>query len=295
MQYSPYIVGGLILIAGVLFLEAKRAREMEAVNRVKSFFGKAVHVAHKESFWQKYLANLRSDLSRIGIQVTVQKMQTWIFGTLAGFFLVSVIAKVPIQISLTMVVLLALLPRLIVRELSLRYLINFRKHLVLDVIQTGTQALQSGAALEEVLAEIEQDALSPVIKKEFRLINEYGAAKGIDVAEAMLYRAQMLDIDEFTTLARLTQEGKRRNASLARIWKITGATLWEKIKQQNAIQSAVSAFRMMAIVLFVGLIFFITFGYHALHIHGALQVGVLITLVSYFFGITQIVKTTAMK
>ena len=295
MQYTPYIVGGLILIAGILFLEAKRAREVEAVNRVKAFFGKTIHVTHKESFWKKYLANLHSDLSRIGIQVTVQKMQTWIFGILAGFFLVSLVARVPIQISLTMVVLLTLLPRQIVRELSLRYLINFRKHLVLDVIQTGTQALQSGAVLEEVLAEIEQDALSPVIKNEFRIINEYGAAKGVDVAEAMLFRAEMLNIDEFTTLSRLTLEGKRRKASLARVWKVTGATLWEKIKQQNAIQSAVSAFRLMAIVLFVALILFITFGYHALHIHGALQLGVLITLVSYFFGITQIVKTTALK
>ncbi|SFU96186.1 hypothetical protein SAMN05421543_115103 [Alicyclobacillus macrosporangiidus] len=152
------------------------------------------------------------------------------------------------------------------------------------------------ATIEDACAEIEREATSPLIRREFQYINELGRAPGnINVAKAMILRAQELGIREFETLAVLTYEGQRYNASLTELWRDIREALAVKIQTQNAIFSEISMYRIIAIGLFLAILVVATVGYRPLHIHGAMQFGLVITLISYFTGVSQVAKTTNLE
>lgn len=253
-------------------------------------------VQKKSSYWQRYLERLQIDLNRIGFEVSVAKYAKYVpVGILLFLALTHYASGVPYWLSFTIAILLILLPRIIVSELSARYVINVRKRLILDVINPGIHALTNGT-LEDACEEIEREAKSPMIRREFKYINELGKAPGdMSVARAMLLRAKELGIPEFETLAITTMEGQRYNAKLTDVWRDIRQALYDKVQTQNTIQSEVSTFRFVALGLFIVAVLFVVFGYRDLRIHGVIQVGVFVTLVSYFIGISQVAKTTEVK
>lgn len=253
-------------------------------------------VQKKSSYWQRYLDKLQVDLNRIGLEFSVAKYAKYVPVGMLLFVLITRYASgVPLWLGITMAVLLILLPRLVVTELSTRYVINVRKRLILDVINPGIHALTNGT-LEEACAEIEREATSPMIRREFKYINELGKAPGdMSVARAMLLRARELGIPEFETLAITTMEGERYNAKLTDVWRDIRQALYDKVQTQNSIQSEVSTFRFVAIGLFLAAVMVVVFGYRSFHLHGPIQIGVFVTLIAYFIGISQVAKTTEVK
>lgn len=291
MKYA-FIVTICILLAGLFWSQAGHVERREVLLRTRRFFGDLVALKKKSSYWQKYLRELQTQLNRIGLEISVAKYARYVPAAVVLFLAMTrFVFGVPLWIGCTMVVLLLLLPRQIVAELSARYVIKIRKRLILDVINPGIHALTTGT-LEEACLEIERDAKSPMIRREFKAINELGRAPGdMSVGKAMLLRAQELGIPEFETLAITTLEGARYNAKLTEVWRDIRQALSDKVQAQNSLLSAISTYRIIAMMLFIGIVFFTVFGYQRLHIHGPMQVGVFITLVSFFFGVSQIAKT----
>lgn len=290
------IVSICIVLAGLLWSQARHVERKEVLNRTRRFFGDLMLVQKKSSYWQRYLERLQIDLNRIGFEVSVAKYAKYVpVGILLFLALTHYASGVPYWLSFTIAILLILLPRIIVSELSARYVINVRKRLILDVINPGIHALTNGT-LEDACEEIEREAKSPMIRREFKYINELGKAPGdMSVARAMLLRAKELGIPEFETLAITTMEGQRYNAKLTDVWRDIRQALYDKVQTQNTIQSEVSTFRFVALGLFIVAVLFVVFGYQDLRIHGVIQVGVFVTLVSYFIGISQVAKTTEVK
>ena len=281
-----------ILLAGLLWNQAWHTERREVMLRTRQFFGNRIAVQKKSSYWQRYLQQLQTQLNRIGVNVSVAQYARYVpVGMVLFISITHFVFGVPMWIGLTMSVLLLLLPRQIVAELSARYVIQVRKRLILDVINPGIHALTNGT-LEDACAEIEREAKSPMIRREFQYINELGKAPGdMNVAKAMWIRARELGIAEFETLAIATLEGERYNAKLTEVWRDIRQALSDKVQAQNSLLSALSTYRMAAMVLFVASLLFIVFGYERLHIHGVMQVGVVMTLVSYFIGVSQVAKT----
>lgn len=290
---STLAVGVMIFLSGVFWWGARAWEQKELIIRTRHFFGTLLHAEKKPSVWQRYLTKLQTDLTRIGIGIQVQQIARYVPIVMIIFVAVSRYGfGVPIWLGITMGVLLILLPRQIVAELSTRYAIKFRRRLLMDVINPGIHILHAGS-IEEACREIEREATSPLIRREFRWINEVANGPGdIHVAQAMMHRAKDINVREFETLAMLTQEGQRYNASLTELWKDTRQALADKIQTQNAILSEVSIYRMVAIVLFLAIVLVATVGYRSLHIHGMMQIGLFLTLVSSFIGVSQIAKTT---
>lgn len=290
------IVSICIVLAGLLWSQARHVERKEVLNRTRRFFGDLMLVQKKSSYWQRYLERLQIDLNRIGFEVSVAKYAKYVpVGILLFLALTHYASGVPYWLSFTIAILLILLPRIIVSELSARYVINVRKRLILDVINPGIHALTNGT-LEDACEEIEREAKSPMIRREFKYINELGKAPGdMSVARAMLLRAKELGIPEFETLAITTMEGQRYNAKLTDVWRDIRQAIYDKVQTQNTIQSEVSTFRFVALGLFIVAVLFVVFGYQDLRIHGVIQVGVFVTLVSYFIGISQVAKTTEVK
>ncbi|MCL6633555.1 MAG: hypothetical protein K6T63_13105 [Alicyclobacillus herbarius] len=286
-------VGALIFLGGVLWWGARAAERREILLRTQRFFDDLIRVQKKTSFWQRYLTKLQTDLDRIGLKVDVYRYARYVpIAGLAFIGITRLAFEVPLWLGLTMVVLLVLLPRQIVSELSNRYVVKLRKRLLIDVINPGIHVLNAGS-IEDACEEIERATTSPTIQREFRYINELGHAPGnMGVSQAMMMRAQELHIPEFETLAVLTYEGQRYNASLPELWRDIRRALADKIQTQNAILSEVSIYRMIAIALFLAIVVVATVGYRPLHIHGVMQVGLFITLISAFFGVSQVAKTT---
>ncbi|WP_157067110.1 MULTISPECIES: hypothetical protein [Alicyclobacillus] len=286
-------VGALIFLSGVFWWGARAAEKRAVLLRTRQFFGDLLQVQKKTSFWQRYLTTLQTDLNRIGLKVDVYRYARYV--PIAGLVFIGISRLafgVPLWLGLTMVVLLVLLPRQIVAELSNRYVVNLRKRLLMDVINPGIHVLHTGS-IEDACEEIERETTSPMIRREFKYINELGRAPGdMSVAKAMMIRAQELHIPEFETLAVLTYEGQRYNASLPDLWRDTRQALAEKIQTQNAILSEISIYRLIAIGLFLAIVAVATVGYRPLHIHGIMQIGLFITLISSFVGVSQVAKTT---
>lgn len=290
------IVSICIVLAGLLWNQARYVERKEILLRTRRFFGNVMLVRKKSSYWRRYLDKLQVDLKRIGLEFSVAKYAKYIpVGMLLFVLLTRYVSGVPLWLGISMAVLLILLPRLVVTELSARYIINVRKRLILDVINPGIHALTNGT-LEEACAEMEREATSPVIRREFKYINELGKAPGdMSVARAMLLRAKELGIPEFETLAIATMEGERYNAKLTDVWRDIRQALYDKVQTQNAIQSEVSTFRFVAMGLFLAAVMGVVFGYRSFHLHGPIQIGVFVTLIAYFIGISQVAKTTEVK
>jgi Flp pilus assembly protein TadB len=286
-------VGALIFLSGVFWWGARTAERREVLLRTRQFFGDLLQVQKKNSFWQRYLTKLQTDLNRIGLKVDVYRYARYVpVGGLLFIGISRLAFGVPVWLGFTMVVLLLLLPRQIVAELSNRYVVKLRKRLMMDVINPGIHVLNSGT-IEDVCEEIERETTSPTIRREFSYINELGRAPGdMSVAKAMMIRARDLHIPEFEALAVLTYEGERYNANLPELWRDTRKALADKIQTQNALLSEISIYRMIAIVLFLAIVAVATVGYRPLHIHGVMQLGLFITLISSFFGVSQVAKTT---
>jgi len=285
-----------IVLAGLAWAQARHVERREVLLRTRRFFQDILLLQKKSSYWQRYLDKLQIDLNRIGLEVSVAKYAKYVLPATFMFVLLThFVFGVPLWIAFTMGVLLLLLPRQFVSELSARYVVNVRKRLIMDVINPGIHALTSGT-LEETCAEIEREAKSTMIRREFRYINELGRAPGdMNVARAMQIRAKELGILEFETLATVTMEGQRYNAKLTEVWRDIRKALSDKVQIQNSILAEVSVYRLVAMVLFLGVTLFTIFGYQSLHIHGALQIGVFITLISYFVGVSQVAKTNQVE
>jgi hypothetical protein len=291
---TALLVTTLILLAGLSWMFAYRAERHHVRQHVQYFFGEVIdRVKMPKAYWQRYLEGLQTDLARIGLEkFSVAKYAKYVpVGLLVFLGGSRFVFGVPIWIGGTMAVLLLLLPRQVVSELSARYIITIRKRLIADVISPGIHALGSGS-LEDVCEEIAKDAKSPIIRREFAYINELGRAPGDwNVAKAMMVRAQALHIPEFETLAKLTSEGQRHNAKLTEIWRDAHDALTDKVQAQSSLLADISIYRTVGTILFLTLVFVVTFGYPQLHVHGAIQLGLFITLISYFIGVSQVAKT----
>ena len=294
MFHAALLVTALILLAGLSWMFAYRIERYRVRQHVQHFFGEVIdHVKKPKVHWQHYLDGLQTDLNRIGLEkFDVAKYAKYVpVGLLIFLGGSQFIFGVPIWIGGTMAALLLLLPHQVVSELSARYIITIRKRLIADVISPGIHALVSGS-LEDVCEEIEKDAKSPIIRREFAYINELGHAPGDwNVAKAMLVRAQALHIPEFETLANVTMEGQRHNAKLTEIWRDAHDALTDKVQAQSSLLADISIYRTVGMVLFLALVFVVTFDYPQLHVHGVIQLGLLITLISYFIGVSQVAKT----
>ncbi|WP_206922675.1 hypothetical protein [Alicyclobacillus suci] len=281
----------LILVAVWLLGEAKRTERRRVLTQTRQFFGNVVMLGKRTSYWQRYLDNLQTQLNRIGVTLPVRKYGKY---AIVGLFMLVLftheVMRIPITISLTVAFLLLLFPRQIVGELSSRYVVKLRKRLLVDVIEPGMHVLKS-SSLHELCQEIEQEAKSPVIRREFRYINELGRVPGMDVGKAMKIRAQTLGLKEFELLSTVTIEGSQWNARLTEVWAVIHKLLSEKVKTQNEIAASVSMYRMVAMGLFLAAVVAVVFAWPLMHVHGVAQVGFFILLVSYFVGISQVVKT----
>ena len=294
MQSNALIVSGFILLAGFIWMQANREEKRDVLLQTRKFFGDVLTTTQKpNAYWQHYLDGLQTELNRIGLEkIAVAKYAKFVpVGALLFLMITHFVFGVPYWIGATMAALLLLLPRQLVAELSARYVVNIRKRLIADVIDPGMHALGSGT-LEEVCVEIEREAKSPVIRREFKYINELGKAPGDwNVARAMLIRARMLGIPEFETLAILTAEGQRYNAKLTEIWRTTHTALADKVQTQSSLLADIAIYRMVAMVMFLALVTVITFGYRLLHAQGIIQFGLFLTLISFFVGISQVANT----
>ena len=291
---NAVVTFGCILLAWAFWLQAKQATRKEILQRTRAFFGKVVLVKNKTSYWQRYIDQLQTELNRIYINVQVAKYARYVPITMVAFILIThFVFGVSAILTLTMAILLLLLPRKIVAELSARHVIRIRKRLIIDVITPGIHTLNTGN-LHAATEEIQHDpSTSELIRREFEYINDLGRAPGdMDVAKAMTIRAKELGISEFTTLSILTMEGQRYNARLTEVWRDIHHALSDKVRTHTAIAAELSAYRWAAIGLFLFVIVFVIFGYRAMHIHGAMQFGIMITLISYFAGISQMTKAT---
>lgn len=294
MENNALIVSALILLAGYIWFQSKRKDRQDVLMRTRKFFGEVATNAKKpKAYWQRYLEELQTDLNRIGFEkISVEKYAKYVpMNGLLFLFVTHFVFGVPYWLGGTIAILLLLLPRQLVSELSARYVVNIRKRLIADVINPGMHLLGSGT-LEEVCEEIEREAKSPVIRREFKYINELGKAPGNwNVARAMLIRARILDIPEFETLAVLTAEGRQYNAKLTEIWRETHKALADKVQMQSSLMADVAIYRSVALTLFLVLAAVITFGYRLLHAQGVIQLGLFITLISFFIGVSQVAKT----
>lgn len=291
---TALIVAFCIVFSATLWRQAKQADRQERVTRTRKFFDNVVSVAKKTSFWGRYLQQLQVEINRLGFNIPVMKYARYLpLAVLAFVGVTYFVFHVSLLLTITMTVLLLMLPRKLLAEVSSRRVIKIRKRLVLDVITPGIQTLRSGD-LNDVCHEIENDPdTSELIRREFKYINDLGHAPGdMDVARAMVIRAKELGISEFVTLALVTMEGQRYNSRLTDVWTDIQQALSDRIKIQAEIATELSAYRWAAIGLFLALVLFIIFGYHLLHIHGLMQFGMFITLVAYFYGISAVVKTT---
>ena len=291
---NAVVTFGCILLAWAFWLQAQQATRKEVLQRTKAFFGNVVLVKNKTSYWQRYINQLQTELNRIYINVQVAKYAKYVpIGMVAFILITHFVFGVSAILTMTMAVLLLLLPRKIVAELSARHVIKIRKRLIIDVITPGIHSLNTGN-LHAATEEIEHDpSTSELIRREFEYINDLGRAPGdMDVAKAMTIRAKELGISEFTTLSILTMEGQRYNARLTEVWRDIHGALSDKVRTHTAIAAELSAYRWAAIGLFLFVIVFVIFGYRAMHIHGAMQFGIMITLISYFAGISQMTKAT---
>lgn len=281
----------LILLSVVIWRESRRTERRQVLARTRKFFGNAVLITKKTSYWQRYLNKLQVQLNRIGIEIPVHKYSRYaLLGAFVFVLVTHAFAHLPWTLAVTIAVLFLLFPQQIVAELSSRYVVKVRHRILVDVLKPGLHALHTGA-LNEVCAQIEVEAKSPVIRREFKFINELGQAPNMNVGQAMLIRAQALGIRELEILAKATIEGQTWNHKLTNVWSDVYKVLEKKVRTQNQIQAAVSIYRLIAICLFLAAVFVVVFAYPMLHIHGAVKLGVFVTLICYFIGISQVVKT----
>ncbi|SFV07032.1 hypothetical protein [Alicyclobacillus macrosporangiidus] len=125
-------VGVLIFLSGVFWWGSRLVERNEILLRTRKFFGDVLQVRNKTSYWQRYLTKLQTDLNRIGIKMDVHHFARYV--PVVGILFIGIarlVFGVPVWIGVIMVVLLLLLPRQIVAELSSRYVVKLRKRLLL--------------------------------------------------------------------------------------------------------------------------------------------------------------------
>lgn len=285
------ISSGLLGVAVLLVFSSREVSEREQVGRIRKWFGNVVHYRKRPNLWQKYMRNLARDAARANVPFDMAKWSKRIPIIAAVVFGVLLLLGLPAWLAATLIVLLAMFPRQWLREIANRHVIAFRRDFLKEAIQIGIHALAK-AELEDACREIEKQATSKAIKREFQFVNQMGKAPGMTVAEAMIDRARELGIREYKTLAIATYEGKQRKASLKDVWKDTERNLQRYVSAQNAMAAQTGMYRMAAMLLFLGAWGTVAFGYRAMHPKGVFQIGIAITLVSFFFGVIQISKST---
>ncbi|MFD1676061.1 hypothetical protein [Alicyclobacillus fodiniaquatilis] len=281
---------GLIALAILLFFFSREVSQQEQIGNIRQWFGNVILVRRQESFWQKYMRNLARDAARANVPFNVEVWNKRIPIIGVVLFGVLMLLGIPPWIAVVLIALLALFPRQVLKEIANRHVIAFRKDFLKEAIQIGIHAL-SKARLEDACREIEKQATSKAIKREFHFVNEMGKAPGMTVAQAMVDRANELGVREYKTLSAATFEGQKRNANLREVWKDTEQSLMRYVSAQNAMASQTGMYRMAGMFLFIGAWVVVAFGYRAMHIKGIFQLGVVITLVSFFFGALQVSKS----
>lgn len=282
------VLGGLAVL---LVHQSRQASQREYLAQLRAFFGETRWMRRPDTWWRRYWRTLDTDLQRIGIRIPIRTLERG-YGPLAVLFVLgaTMVLHLSILLTLTVLVLCTLLPRQVVSELSARYLVRLRRALLRDVLDTGIVTLHSGT-LEEACSEIEKSAVSPVIRREFRIINELGQAPGMRLVDAFVLRAEKLGVDDVTLLARLTKEAEQRNASLSALWSETRHVMALQIRTHEQIAQQNSLFRTVAMGLFVALVLFVLFGSASLHLSPLLQLGEWVTLIVFFIGVSQMAKT----